>query len=289
VGFASITLRYSGRCRDCDLPLTAGITAWHDPLSRKLVCEACWNCHADENEQPADDGALSPQPDPSVPGDAGVGGRSALAEYQRRHVHNDRQIEARWGTGRIGRLAKFLADDPQSTTAWLKGADGERRLAQRLNDELGATAAVLHDRAIPGSRANIDHLVVAASGVWIIDAKNYDGRVERRDLGGWRHVDQRLFVNGRDRTNLTAGLEAQAATVATVLTANGELDVPVHRALCFTNSDWKPFAKPFTINGALITWAASLLDAIRSAGELDNARIDLVSRALADVLPPARR
>jgi hypothetical protein len=126
------------------------------------------------------------------------------------------------------------------------------------------------------------------AGVWIIDAKNYDGRVERRDLGGWRHVDQRLFVNARDRTNLTARLETQAAAVAAVLTARGELDVPVHRVLCFTNSDWKLFAKPFTINGALITWAASLLDTMRSAGELDNARIDPVSRALADGLPPAR-
>jgi len=40
---------------------------------------------------------------------------------------------------------------------------------------------ILHDRRIPGSRANIDHIVVAPSGVWIIDAKRYsDQLVQRR-------------------------------------------------------------------------------------------------------------
>jgi hypothetical protein len=27
-------------------------------------------------------------------------------------------------------------------------------------------------------RANIDHLIVPSSGVWVVDAKNYAGRVE---------------------------------------------------------------------------------------------------------------
>jgi hypothetical protein len=43
---------------------------------------------------------------------------------------------------------------------------------------------MLHDCRIPGSRANIDHLFVAASGIWIVDAKGDKGKVEQRDLGG---------------------------------------------------------------------------------------------------------
>jgi hypothetical protein len=65
--------------------------------------------------------------------------------------------------------------------------------------------------------------------VWIIDAKNYDGRVERRDCGGLRRVDDRLYVNGRDRTNLMIGLTAQAATVGSVLTSTDDHEEPVPR------------------------------------------------------------
>jgi hypothetical protein len=36
---------------------------------------------------------------------------------------------------------------------------------------------VLHDLPIPGSKANIDHVVVTPSGITVIDSKNYSGRV----------------------------------------------------------------------------------------------------------------
>ena len=45
--------------------------------------------------------------------------------------------------------------------------------------------AVLHDRRIPYSKANIDHLIVAPWGVFIVDAKNYKGKVETRNRGGF--------------------------------------------------------------------------------------------------------
>jgi hypothetical protein len=63
----------------------------------------------------------------------------------------------------------------------------------------------LHDRRIPGSRANIDHVVVAPSGVWVIDAKLYQGKVERRTSGPiWRR-ELSVFVGGRDRTKVIHG------------------------------------------------------------------------------------
>jgi hypothetical protein len=68
---------------------------------------------------------------------------------------------------------------------------------------------MLHDRRIPGTRANIDHLVVAATGVWIVDAKSYRGKVEQRDVGGWFTTDKRLFAGGRDRSGLSVGLSSR--------------------------------------------------------------------------------
>ena len=102
--------------------------------------------------------------------------------------------------------------------AVVEGAAGERRLGDLL-DRLaaGGRISVLHDRGLPGSSANIDHLVVAASGVWVIDAKNYTGRVEVVDRGGGRRTGARLVVGGRDRTSLVAGARRQCNAVARVL------------------------------------------------------------------------
>ena len=69
-----------------------------------------------------------------------------------------------------------------------------------LHLQLHQRAVVLDDRKVPGTKVHIDHIVVAPSGVWVIDAKESDGRVERRDIGGWFKVDERLYVAGKDRT-----------------------------------------------------------------------------------------
>jgi hypothetical protein len=43
---------------------------------------------------------------------------------------------------------------------------------------------VMHDLAVPGSRANIDHLVIGRTGVWVVDTKTTRARVTHR----WRSV-----------------------------------------------------------------------------------------------------
>jgi hypothetical protein len=51
------------------------------------------------------------------------------------------------------------------------------------------------DRRIRRSRANIDHIAVASSGIWVIDAKRYNGKVEvRKPLLG----TPKLIIAGRD-------------------------------------------------------------------------------------------
>ena len=67
--------------------------------------------------------------------------------------------------------------------SWEKGSAGESRLATFVAREVGDTVIPLHDRLIPGTRGNIDHIFVAATGVWVIDAKAYNGKVERREVG----------------------------------------------------------------------------------------------------------
>ena len=110
---------------------------------------------------------------------------------RRKHRRREAEIDQKWG--RLSGVVKFLSEDPQSTKAWAKGSEGERKLAAHLVRTVGERAVMLHDRKIPGSRANIDHLVVAASGIWIIDAKSYKGKVEQRDVGKWLQNGQQAL------------------------------------------------------------------------------------------------
>jgi Nuclease-related domain len=42
----------------------------------------------------------------------------------------------------------------------------------------------LHDRRVSGSRANIDLFVIGPAGVFVIDAKRYEGQICIRDVDG---------------------------------------------------------------------------------------------------------
>ena len=64
-----------------------------------------------------------------------------------------------------------------ATLAWRRGAAGERRTARLLAQLERRGWAVLHDLAIPGTQANIDHLVIGPGGVVVIDTKQYRGRL----------------------------------------------------------------------------------------------------------------
>jgi hypothetical protein len=61
--------------------------------------------------------------------------------------------------------------------AWRRGTAGERRTARLLGPLERHGWAVLHDLAIPGTQANIDHLVIGPGGVVVIDTKQYRGQL----------------------------------------------------------------------------------------------------------------
>jgi hypothetical protein len=96
--------------------------------------------------------------------DRGVPGASARRRYER--LHTPREQRARDKFGRLGGVYLALTNDPQSTAAWALGSRGERLLGEyleKIQDE--EVVVVLHDRRIPGIRANIDHIAVTRSGV----------------------------------------------------------------------------------------------------------------------------
>jgi hypothetical protein len=210
----------------------------------------------------------------------GVAGQSALQEFERRHEARAARIDAKFG--RLAGVVKFLSDDPQSITAWKKGSVGERKLAASLEQSLGDRAILLHDRRVPKTKGNIDLLLVAGSGVWVVDAKNYAGLVQQRDVGGFFKVDNRLYVGRRDCTKLVDGMGWQ---VDAVVKALGGRDVPVSSAVCFTDAEWGWFAKPFTIREVFVSGPNALARRISEASVLSNERIQEIAVHLSSALP----
>ena len=214
--------------------------------------------------------------------ESGEAGASARRIYEGKRRRREERIEEKWGAA--AGLVKFFSKEPQSTKAWVKGSDGERRLATLLAKAVDDKAVLLHDRRIPRSHANIDHIAVAPSGIWIIDVKNYKGKVEQRDVGGLFKSDQRLYVDNRDRTKLVKGLARQ---IDSVLEALEDADVPIDAAFCFVDAEWGFFSKPFRQGGVWIAWPKRLCENIAAPGPLSPDDVAFFADRLASTLPPA--
>lgn len=283
-------LRYAGICSACGVDLPVRAEAVWDKTEKVVFCLDCIGPTAVAEFSPRTGGShVGPptqveRPDPGSPFQPerpDSAGGSAQAEHDRRRQRREARLEAQWG--RLAGVAKFLSDDPQSTRAWAQGAEGERRLAAHLARTLGDRAVFLHDRKV--GRANIDHLVIASSGIWVVDAKNYTGKVEHRNVAGWlSRADWRVYVGGRDKTKLVAGLDWQVDAVRAAL---GDLEGRIHPALCFTSSDWGLFAKPFRHAGVLVTWASKLAEMIAESGDLGPDQIEAIAARLSAKLKPA--
>lgn len=218
--------------------------------------------------------------DSRTPLDRGTAGQSAQAKYERLHRKEQERLERTWG--RLSGMAKALHNDPQSITAWRKGAKGERRVAGHLERLIGDRAVFLHDRRVPGTRGNVDLLIVAPSGIWIVDAKHYKGKVKQRNIGGRVNPDLRLFVGGRDRSAVADGMRWQAEAVKTAV---GDSAIPIHSALCFVDADWGLFSKPFQHNGVWVGWVKRLAEMVQAKGSFGQDDIDRMAMTLAEGLP----
>jgi hypothetical protein len=195
-----------------------------------------------------------PRSQPALPalqvaGSLGRPGRSALTQYRRRRATE----LAAWtrgltwraplvaaaglaagalaaqaglpGAGLVGLAVAALVGwrlrfrPSNQARAWQRGAKGECQTA-RLLDRLGRDGyVVFHDLAMPDAPANLDHLVVGPSGVFVIDSKQWTGQVHQSADGLVWHDHYRL-----DRTLATVRWQAQ--------TLGRLLGIPVAPLVC---------------------------------------------------------
>jgi hypothetical protein len=145
-----------------------------------------------------------------VSGSLGSPGRSALAAYRRRRAEElaawTRSLAWRAPlvaaasaavqllatqaglphAGLVGLAVAALASwrlrfrASEQARTWQRGAHGERRTARLLRRLTRDGFVVFHDLAVPGNTsANVDHLVIGPTGVFVIDSKQWTGSVHQ--------------------------------------------------------------------------------------------------------------
>jgi hypothetical protein len=157
---------------------------------------------------------------------------------------------------------------------WVKGVRGEQAVGAALN---ATGLPVLHDRRLRvGSAANIDHLVVAADAVYVVDAKNLAEPLST--------TNGRLRIGGRDGGKLLAGVRRQAEEVTMSLTRLG-VSAPVRPVLCLTGS-----ARPAgmqLVDGVLLGTPESIGSLLELPGLLEPTGQARIADLLAWAFPPA--
>ena len=167
--------------------------------------------------------------------------------------------------------------------AWRKGAEGERVVGHALEALRGDGVELLHDRRIPGSRANIDHLAVTPAGVFTVDAKRYSGKLEVRRRGS------ELWIKGRNRSKLLDQARRQAEVVTDVLERAGVSDVPVRPVLCFVGTEMPWLFAPKQADGVVLTTPRQLRKRLLPDGDalLGTTQVATTAEVLASALRPA--
>jgi len=285
-------LRYAGVCESCQVTVPAGSTAAYDRARKKVRCQSC--------TPPA------PEPTTAPPLSSGMAGASAAREYERRSQRHQRKVEAaisadvQWreeikrDRPVLGRVAAALTakptrgPEPQHISAWKAGADGERKVGERLDRWARETGGiVLHDRRIPPGKANIDHIALNSEGVWVIDAKEYSGMVS---VSGGLLSPAELRVGGRRRTHLAEAVWTQVERVAHALdaAAGGRPRPLVYGVLCFVGADWPVFSCTSTVKGVTVAWPAATVKLLtHKASSSGPAELERWARVLAESFPPA--
>jgi hypothetical protein len=145
--------------------------------------------------------------------------------------------------------------------AWRRGAAGERRTARLLSPLERQGWAVLHDLAVPGSQANIDHLVIGPGGVFVIDSKQYRGRLQLDGSG-------RLWHGRYPLAPTLQAVSFEADQAAQVLPDPGVAVVPI-----------------VAVHGAQVPWSKVVVEGVPVVSAR---RLPRMLRLLPAVLGPER-
>ncbi len=181
----------------------------------------------------------------------GKAGSSAQSEFEKRN--NARRERVLKNYPKTGKFALKIIKAANSTTSWEKGAKAEREVGELINSfALKHGFKAMHDRAVPGSKTNIDHIIVRKTGIFVVDTKNYEGkiRVKKEISRGGKEVEN-LYINEYKKNDLVKKVKVQTELVQSVLHEAG-LFYPVYGTLAFFHGEFPLIRRPMQVDGIFI-------------------------------------
>jgi hypothetical protein len=186
---------------------------------------------------------------------------------------------ARWATGLAvvvmsWRLRFRVSQDARN---WQRGARGERRTARQLRRLTRHGWIVLHDLAVPGSDANADHLVVGPGGIFLLDSKNWHGRLAFT-------ADGTLWHGSYPLTATLATLDWEARMIANALAVSPNTIQPI----MVVHGSTLPWGEQY-LGGVAILTGGRLVATLLALPPLliDQQVSELADRAVARLSPAA--
>ena len=159
-------------------------------------------------------------------------------------------------------------------------------MAARLAQVSNKGVISLHDRKIPGSKANIDHIAVGPSGIFVIDAKVVSGKISARATGPiFNRGPTKLFVGGREKSHDVQGMARQVATVREALDdLPWATELPIIPMLTLVGAEVGLFAGPLTVQGVWVGWPKVMARTVSRPGPLSPEVVHEVARTIATKL-----
>ncbi|NND74225.1 MAG: NERD domain-containing protein [Ilumatobacter sp.] len=260
-------LRCDEICAACYGRTPMSTMAWWDTARGQVICTRCRPVEFEPVE--AAPALMYEHADAIAVGSAGPAADAAAGDPSDRPADVEPQRD----------------DTALYVTAWEGRAKEERRLTTYLDEITAGHSVVLHNRRMPDSKGTIDHIVIAANGIWVINATNYASRIGYRASDWVRpNADQ---GGSRRQAKLVEGMATQCEAVRRLTEPIGMANVPIRSAVCFTHSHWPGRNHVETVHEVIIAPPTALGAVLVQEGWVDADAINAIATQLTTGLPVA--
>lgn len=174
-----------------------------------------------------------------------------------------------------------LQHEYKSATAFTYRDTGEREATQVLTSALGDSVSFLFNRRVHAGKvpSHIDIIVIAASGVFVLDPRDYWGRKVRANRKGDAFV-----VNGRVRPGLADSMRRHLDAVRAAMDV-GPIPASVSGAFCFIGADL-PIGR-LVVGGVPATTLRGAARLLKRSGPVTPEQRVVLHAYLSEQFPPA--
>jgi Nuclease-related domain len=163
----------------------------------------------------------------------------------------------------------------RGASVWRRQAALQRRTAGALQSLQQEGYLVLHDITLPGWPASLDHLVVGATGVWVIESR-------RAPLTPRRRGTAPRCANG-DMAGPLRGLQSAAAAITDALAAGASMRA--RSLLCVQGAIWPGGRR--SVEGTTLVSLRRLAVVVRQGSPLPPREVEWATARALEVLRPA--